>query len=128
MITRVQALEFIHSKEGRYCNADASVEVLIRRYGKGLSLEIHGPGESHFLGVIGVRGDGLECFALVGLPNVLHFTVRFEPVAQSGPDGRIEFNNEAVQLSLALNFVGLSVTFEYDVGGSGKGSFALLKA
>ncbi|MDQ1558848.1 MAG: hypothetical protein QOD32_1908 [Pyrinomonadaceae bacterium] len=128
MITRVPALEFIRSKAGRYCNADSSVEVLIRPYRYGIALEIHGPRESRFLGVVGVHGEGLECFALGGLPNVVHFTGRLERVAQSGPDGRIEFNSEVAQLSLTLSFVGLSVTFEYGVGSSIKGSFALLKA
>jgi hypothetical protein len=128
MITRVPALEFIHSKAGRYCNADLSVEVLIRTYGKGISLEINGPRGSHSLGVIGVRGDGLECFSLVGLPNVVHFTGRLERVTQSGPDGRIEFNSEVAQVSLTLSFVGPSVTLEICVGSWSKESFALLKA
>ena len=128
MITYVPALEFIRGKAGRYCNDDSSVEVLIRPHRYGVSLEIRGPGQSHFLGVVGVRGEGLECFALVGLPNIMHFTVQFQPVAQSGGDGSIELNSEAVQLSLTLSFAGLSATFGYSGGGSVKQSVALLKA
>jgi hypothetical protein len=128
MITRVPALEFIQSKAGRYCSADSSVEVIIRRYGYGMSLEIHGPRESRSLGVIGIRGVDLECFALVGLPNVVHFIGRFRPAAQAGGDGTVEFKSEEAQLSLTLSFVGTSVALEYGVGSSVRESFALRKA
>jgi hypothetical protein len=112
MITRVPALEFIQSKAGRYCNADSSVEVLIRRYGYGTSLEIHGPRESRSLGITGVRGGGLEYCVLVGLPNIVHCTGRFKPVAQAGGDGTIEFRSEEARVSLTFSFVGTSVALE----------------
>jgi hypothetical protein len=128
MITRVPALEFIRHKAGRYCNADSSVEVLIRRYGYGVSLEINGPGESRSLGVIGVRNGDLEYCALGGLPNIVHFTGRLERVAQAGGDGAIEFDSEETQVSLTLSFVGPSMTLESGFGSSVEKSFALLKA
>lgn len=128
MITRVPALEFIQSKVGRYCNADSSVEVLIRPYGYGTSLEIHGPQESRSLGVIGVCDGDLQYCALVGLPNIVHFTGRFKPVVQAGGDGTIEFSSEEARVSLTLCFVGTSVALEIGVGSSARESFALLKA
>jgi hypothetical protein len=128
MITRVPALEFIHSKVGRYCNADSSVEVIMRRYGYGLSMEINGPGKSRSLGVIGVRDGDLEYCAMVGLPNIVHFTGRFKRVSQAGGEGTIEFSSEEAQVSLTLSFVGTSLALEIDVGSSARESFALQKA
>ncbi len=128
MITRVPALEFLRSKAGRYCNADSSVEVIIRRYRYGMSLEINGPRESRSLGVIGVRGGDLEYCALVGLPNLVHFRGRLKPGTQAGGDGTLEFSSEEARVSLALIFVGTSVALEIEVESSSRKSYALLKA
>lgn len=70
MIVNIPALDFIHNLSGIY--KDDQVKLSIVRCGYGVALELYDK-KVIFTGVVGVLNGSIECYALVGLPNIFRF-------------------------------------------------------
>jgi hypothetical protein len=74
MIAIIPALDFMHGLRGNYSSNNSEATLRVRNCGYGLALEVGDGKKTQFVGVIGVHGTGIECFAQMGLPNVLRLT------------------------------------------------------
>jgi hypothetical protein len=73
MITIIPALDFIRGLCGTYRSEDSKAELRIWGCGYGVALDLRGEKRTEFVGVVGAFGEVIECYAQVGLPNVVRF-------------------------------------------------------
>lgn len=109
MIAVVPALSFLGSLCGDYACAESEVRLRIWKCGHGVAIEVRDGGKSPFTGLVGAHGITVECFALIGMPNVL----RLAGDLASKTAIRFECDDMPVALSIVRDHdeLRLSITF-----------------
>lgn len=73
MLSIIPALDFLRSLSGDHSSTESTARLRVWRCGYGIAIDLDDGKKSQFIGVVGVHGSGIECFAQIGLPNVLRF-------------------------------------------------------
>ncbi len=105
MISRIPALEFMQSLPGNYRSADNEVELRVWLCGYGVAIDLRTKAKVQLVGVIGACGTRIECFAHIGLPNV----VRFVGDAVTGDSVHLVAEELSIELTLRSEVNGLFV-------------------
>jgi len=122
MISRIPALEFLHSLVGSYAESDGAARLRIWRCGYGVAIDLSNGEKSILCGVAGASNQHVECFVQIGLPNVTRTLGQLEDGAT------LCLAAEEVPIEFRLTKVsgGLRVTIAFD--GEEKASYALRAA
>jgi hypothetical protein len=97
MISRVPGLELMQHLAGTYAAAGNSVQLQIERCGYGFALVLRSDAKLELSGVVGAAGQSeLECYAVVGLPNLVRIVGR-QPTNSS-----LKFSSDDAPLDLLL--------------------------
>ena len=114
MIQRFPILEYLSFKAGQYLIDNGPRAIHLHKAGYGFALQVdEAPPKSPTFGVIGVANGDLLLHSNVGLPNVIIFKWphNFKEVGKE--DLRIEFVNEEISISLALEFTFNQLSVSY---------------
>ncbi len=74
MITIIPALDFMRGICGSYRSVEPIATLRVWTCGYGIAIDLADERKTKLVGVIGASGDGIECFAQFGLPNVLRLS------------------------------------------------------
>ena len=96
MISIIPALELMRSFGGIYKSATGHAELRIWPCGYGVALDLRSDKKTELVGVIGAHNTGVECFAQIGLPNVIRL------VGLKTSDVGIQFNADDFPLSIVF--------------------------
>ncbi|MES3020607.1 MAG: hypothetical protein V4857_03375 [Pseudomonadota bacterium] len=97
MISVIPSLDFMHSLCGTYKAVEGHAELRVWTCGYGVALDLRGAKKTEFVGVVGAFKTFVECYAQIGLPNVVRF------VGEKKSDFIILFTGEDVPLSMELS-------------------------
>jgi len=73
MLAIIPALDFLRSLTGDHSSNESAARLRVWTCGYGVAIDLDDGKKSQLVGVVGAHGNGVECFAQVGLPNVLRF-------------------------------------------------------
>ena len=73
MLAIIPALDFLRSLTGDHSSGESAARLRVWKCGYGVAMDLNDGKKSQLVGVIGAHGNGVECFAQVGLPNVMRF-------------------------------------------------------
>lgn len=73
MLAIIPALDFLRGLSGDHSSNESAARLRVWKCGYGVAIDLVDGKKSQLVGVIGAHGNGVECFAQVGLPNVLRF-------------------------------------------------------
>jgi hypothetical protein len=121
VISYIPSLEFMRHLCGTYADGETSSELTVWRCGYGVVVEVRQHNRSNLVAVIGADSQGVECYALLGLPNAIRLSGELK-------DGTsIEFNgtNYPFGLSFANQPHGLQLLVSYE--GALKAQYTFVK-
>ena len=122
MVTRVPALEFLHTRVGEYRSADGKDVIHLKRAGHGLFLQVDAASQRFpIYGLIGVFGSDMVLHSNIDLPNVMVFRCpqAFDEI--KGRELRMEFVSDHLPLALILEFSGNELRFSHAFDGKPPG-------
>ena len=73
MLTIIPTLDFMHSICGSYKADAGNAELRVWACGYGVAVDLRGHKKTELVGVVGAFNNTVECYAQVGLPNVIRF-------------------------------------------------------
>ena len=97
MISIVPSLEFMRGLCGTYKGSTGQAELRIWACGYGVALDLRGERKTELVGLVGAFNNIVECYAQVGLPNVVRF------VGQKTSDTAIRLIADELALSLDIS-------------------------
>jgi hypothetical protein len=111
MISYIPSLEYMRHLCGAYSDMGTDSELTVWRCGYGVALEIRQRDKSQLVAVIGANKQGVECFALFGLPNAIRLVGELKDKASihfTGADYPFGFSltNKPDGLVLQLSYEG----------------------
>jgi hypothetical protein len=92
MLVIIPALDFMRSLSGIYKAEAGSAELRVWACGYGVAVDLRGDRKTELVGVVGVYNSTVECYAQVGLPNVIRF------VGHKTSESSIHFTSEDLPL------------------------------
>jgi hypothetical protein len=96
MISIIPPLDFMRSLCGAYKASTGQAELRIWSCGYGVALDLRGEKKTELVGVVGAFNSVVECYAQVGLPNIVRF------VGQKTAGSAIHFIADDLPLSMDL--------------------------
>lgn len=97
MLTVIPALDFMRSLSGGYKAESGKAELRVWACGYGVAVDLHGEKKTELVGVVGAYNGTVECYAQVGLPNVIRF------VGSKASEASIHFASEDLPLEWQIS-------------------------
>jgi hypothetical protein len=122
MISYIPSLEYMRHLCGEYADLGTNSELTVWRCGYGVALEVRQRNRSQLVAVIGADNQGVECFALFGLPNAIRLVGELKNKAS------IQFTGANYPFGLSLTNVPDGLVLQVSYEGTPKTEYSFVKA